>query len=329
MRLNEAMATTSARALHMLSALSCGAVVSAAALAERLGVAERTIRRDAETLRDLGYDVQPVTGTGGGYRLRPGTRMPPLLFDEDQVVAIAVALQTSPSVLDGIAQSSARALGTVRQVMPERLRPDADAFTITSVPNYWEFPAPPIDAGLVRTVGAAVRLRHVLRADYLHDGDEPERLRLEPHHLIVWAARWYLVAYDLDAASWRAVRLERLRAKAATHLPFGERALPASDPATFVKRSFDRGDALAEWPCQGSAVLDVPAPLAAEFAPGGAVVEYVTDRTSRLRMGAWSWTGLAGLFLTFAADLGDVQPAELRDAFASISARIARIDPSA
>ena len=93
--------------------------------------------------------------------------------------------------------------------------------------------------------------------------------------------------------------------------------------------SSHRGDALAEWPCQGSAVLDVPAPLAAEFAPGGAVVEYVTDRTSRLRMGAWSWTGLAGLFLTFAADLGDVQPAELRDAFASISARIARIDPSA
>ncbi len=211
--------------------------------------------------------------------------------------------------------------------MPEPLRAESDAFTVTSIPNYWEFPAEPIPAETVRDVGAAVRRRHVLRAEYVDDvrgvdDGRVERIRVEPHHLVVWAARWYLVAFDLDASGWRVLRLDRLTAKAPTYVPFDDRPLPASDVASFVQRAFDRGDRVAPWPCQGSAVLDLPAETAAVFAPGGAVVEQVTESSCRLRMGAWSWTGLAGLYLTFATELRDVEPSGLRDAFAGIRRRL-------
>lgn len=324
------MPTTSARALRILSILSGGAIIASSDLTATLQVAERTIRRDVATLRSLGYEIEATTGAGGGYRLRAGSRLPPMLFDEDQVVAIAIALQTVPRVLDGISESSARALRTVRQVMPERLRFESDAFTVTSVPNAWEFAASPIDAAVVRDVGAAIRRRHVLRAAYASpDGRDIVDLRVEPHDMVVWAARWYLLAYDLEAESWRVLRLDRLTAKAPTFVPIAERPLPPGGAQQFVKYAHDRGDTLASWPCHGSAVLSVSPEAAAEFAPGGAVVERVDDEHSRLRMGAWSWTGLAGLFITFAADMQHVEPAELREAFDRVRERIGRIEPAA
>ncbi|MFP7834651.1 helix-turn-helix transcriptional regulator [Marisediminicola sp. LYQ134] len=323
------MATTSARALRLLSILSGGATVASSELTAKLEVAERTVRRDVETLRGLGYEIEAITGAGGGYRMRGGSRLPPMLFDEDQVVAIALALQTVPGVLDGIADSSARALRTVRQVMPERLQFESDAFTVTSVANSWEFAAPPIDASVVRDVGAAIRRRHVLRATYASDEEgRPLQLRVEPHRMVVWAGRWYLLAYDLHRESWRVLRLDRLSAKPPTYVSFGERPLPDGDPENFVKRTYDRGDTLAGWPCQGSVVLDVPPGITAEFAPGGAVVERVNDGRSRLRMGAWSWTGLAGLYITFAADMHDVEPAELSEALDRVRRRLGRITAS-
>jgi len=325
-RFNGVVPSTSARALTLLSVLSTGATVAAADLAARLGVAERTLRRDVDTLRGLGYRIASTRGLGGGYRLVSGTRLPPLVLDEEQVVAIAVALQTVPAVLTGIGESSARALRTVRQVMPERLAAESDAFSVTAVPNYWEFPAPPVDAAVVRDVGAAVRHRHLLRAEYSPADAAPERLRLEPHDLVVWAGRWYLVAYALGSEEWRVLRLDRLRAGDPTWVDFAERARPVS-PAELVKRTVDRGDTLAAWPCRGSAVLEVPPAAAAEFAPGGAVVERVDDARSRLRMGAWSWIGLAGLFITFGARMTKVEPAELRQAFATARERLAAIEP--
>lgn len=257
--------------------------------------------------------------------LGTGTRLPPLVLDEEQVIAIAVALQTAPTVLTGITESSARALQTVRRVMPERLRADSDAFTVTTITNSWEFPAEPIAAELVCDVGSAVRRRHVLRADYADDAGGMERLRVEPHHLVVWAARWYLIAFDLDTSAWRVLRVNRITAKPPTYVSFSERALPAPTVTQFVQESFDRGDRLASWPCQGSVVLHVPPSTAAVFAPGGAVVQYVTDTSCRLLMGAWSWLGLAGLYLTFASPMDDVQPVQLRQAFTEIRRRLTDI----
>lgn len=314
------VATTSARALRLLSLLTAGATLSATEIGDRLDASRRTVRRDVETLRDLGYDVETVHGAGGGYRMRSSAPVPPLVLAEDEVVAVVVALQTASSVLLGLEGSARRALAAVQQVVPRSLRASSEAFPLTVLPNQWEFPAPPLPVGVVREVGSAVRLRQLLRLS-LEDGPA---VRAEPHHLVVWAARWYLVFFAPDQERWRVARLERVRAAAPTGRTFPARQVPGGSVADLVQRTADRGDLSAPWPCQGAAVLGVPADLAARFAPGGAVVEAVSGTTSRLRMGAWSWTGLAGLFLTFGADLGQVEPEELREALRSVRRRIDR-----
>lgn len=308
------MAGTSARALSLLSMLSSGSTVTGEELARRLGVSQRTMRRDVETLRELGYAVEPVKGAGGGYRLGPGGALPPLVLDEEQVVAIAVALQTTSAVLRGIEEASRRALQTIRQSMPRRLRLDVDAFTVTVLPNQWEFPAPAPEADLVRAVGAAVRQRVVLRVEHDDGGTLTPRV-LEPHHLVVWAARWYLVAYEVRHERWDVLRLDRVVRPELTGVPFTDRELPDGGPGALVQRTPARGDRLAPWPCTGSAVLALPADLVARFVPGGAVVRSLDETHCELSMGAWSWIGLAGLFTTFGSPMTDVQPPELRAAF--------------
>lgn len=315
------MASTSGRALSLLSMLTSGSTVAGEELARRLGVSQRTMRRDVETLRGLGYAVEPVKGAGGGYRLGPGGALPPLVLDEEQVVAVVVALQTTSTVLAGIEDSSRRALATIRQVMPRRLRRDADAFTVTALPNQWEFPAPPPEADLVRAVGAAVRQRVLLRLRYddpdgTQDDTGPGGARVvEPHHLVVWAARWYLVAYERAHERWAVLRLDRITSPEPTGLSFTDRPMPEGGPGALVQRTPARGDSLAPWPCTGSAVLDLPAELVAQFAPGGAVVRAIDATRCELSMGAWSWIGLAGLYVTFGSPMTDVRPPELHDAF--------------
>jgi predicted DNA-binding transcriptional regulator YafY len=304
--------TTSARTLTLLSLLGTGRTYSGRELRERLEVSERTLRRDVDTLRALGYAVEPVKGVHGGYRLGPGGAIAPIVFDEDQAVATVVALQIATATLVGIEESARRARDTVSRALPRRLQHTADAFTVTVVPNQWEFLAEPIDADLVEQVGRAVRQNQMLRLEH---GEE--QLRVEPHHLVVWAARWYLVAHD--GHQWRVLRLDRIRLHAPTNARFEPRPLP-EDPVDLVRRTPDRGDRPAPWPCLGSADLALPAPTVAEFAPGGAVVEAVSPTICRLTMGAWSWIGLAGLYLTFGARLSRVEPAPLRDAFAEARA---------
>jgi len=314
------VATTSARALRLLSLLAAGRTRSAQELAERSGASRRTVRRDVETLRELGYAVETVHGAGGGYRLSAGGPLPPLVLAEDEVIAVVVALQTASATLQGLKDSRDRALTAVRQVVPRRLRASSEAFGLTVLPNQWEFPAPPLPVEVVREVGSAVRLRQLL---HVRTGVGVQGL-VEPHHLVVWAGRWYLVLFAPDEQSWRVVRVERIEAVTAVGRTFGDRDVPGG-VVEFVRTTPDRGDVPAPWPCQGSAVLDVPAGLAAQFAPGGAVVEDVPGQRARLRMGAWSWIGLAGLYLSFGADLHDVEPAELRAAFDALGHRISRL----
>lgn len=315
------MAATSARALKLLSILGTGVTLTAGELAARLGTSVRTVRRDVDTLRELGYEIEAVRGAGGGYRLGRATRLPPVVFDEDQAVAAAVALQTAPAVLAGVRENSARALATLRQAMPSRSRARAEAFTVSAARNYWEFPAAPIDAEIVHGVGGAINRRHTVRVEY---AGEPEPVTVEPHDLVVWAGRWYLVAFEPGADRWRAMRLDRLRPRMPTGTGFDRRDVPHGDPVAFVMGTHDRGDVPAEWPCRGSALVALPAPVVARFAPGGSAVEHVTDSSCRLTLGAWSWAGLAGLLLTFDADLTRIEPAELRQALRSLRARIDR-----
>ncbi|MFK0256603.1 helix-turn-helix transcriptional regulator [Streptomyces sp. NPDC090445] len=325
------MANTSRRALRLLSLFGSRRLWSLRELAGRLGVSERTVRRDVETLRRLGYPITTVHGPDGGYRLGTGHTLPPLLFDHDQALAVAVALQTAPSTMFGLRDDAARALVTLEQAMPAELRESMESLRLTRLPNYWEFPAPPVDPGALTTVGTAVRHRHVLVTETLRaDGSRPEpedddfapARRIEPHHLVVWAGRWYVVAYDRGDHQWRVHRVDRLRPRPTTH-PFNPRPLPHDDLARFVMSSHDRGDIPAAWPCTGQARLALPAGTVARWAPSGSVVEHLDSEHCRLTLGAWSWAGIAGILATFDAELTDLHPPELARACHRLASRLA------
>ncbi|WP_063061540.1 helix-turn-helix transcriptional regulator [Nocardia sienata] len=314
------MADTSRRALRLLSLLATRRSWSLGALAARLEVSERTVRRDIETLRSLDYPVVTLRGPAGGYRLGTGHTLPPLQFDEDQALAVAIALQTAPTTVSGLADHTERALETLEQVMPVRLRAAVAALRLTSLQNYWEFPAQPIEAAALQAAGSAVRRHEVLIVEILGPcGTRPDpgtaefspARRLEPHHLVVWAGRWYLVGYDHADLAWRVHRLDRLHLHSPTGIRFTRRELPGGDLAGLVMSTHDRGDTPAAWECTGSARLKLPAETVARWAPGGSVVEHLDSDHCRLTVGAWSWAGVAGLLATFDTDLADVEPPEL------------------
>ena len=327
------MAATSSRLLKLLSLLGARPTWSARDLAERLGISTRTLRRDLDSLRELGYPIRVLKGPDGGYGLGAAGKLPPLLLDDDQAIAVAVALQTAPTSVSGIDDAVARALTSIKQVMPADLRAEADAMHLTAIRNSWEFPAPPIASSTVRAVGYAVRLAHLLSFDYLTaDGRRPRPedpdfvppLRVEPHHLVTWAGRWYLVAYVPATATWSIYRLDRIHLHQPTGTTFARRELPHPDLAQYVMTNYDRGDTPAQWPCLGTVVMELPAELVARWAPGGSVVQHISATHSRITLGAWSWAGIAGLLATFDADITDIHPTELKDACRTLADRYRR-----
>ncbi len=315
------MATTSVRALTLLSLLAARQEWTGAELTARLGVSDRTLRRDLGMLRELGYPVKGTSGPAGGYRLGAGSTLPPLQFDDEQAVAVALALQTVPGTVAGVAEGAARALATLRQVLPVPLQAAVDAVRTTSLWNPWEFAAPPVAPGTLRAVGEALRRGHLLRVEVVspdgrrrqpgEEGFVPP-VRVEPHDLLVWASRWYLVAHDPDRAVWVALRVDRLHVLDPTGTPFTRRPLPDDDVARWLTTRVDRGDTPAAWPCLGTVRMHLPAAVVAPWLPGGAVVADDGPAHCRVTLGAWSWAGVAGLLATFDADISEVQPAELR-----------------
>lgn len=327
------MADTSARILRLLSLLEARVEWPGGQLADRLGVSARTLRRDVETLRELGYPVDAVKGPGGGYRLGAAGKLPPLVLDDDQAIAIALALRTAPATVTGIDDAVTRVLTTLRQVLPARLRAASEAFEVTTLRNYWEFSAPPIDVATLKVVGSAIRTSRILRFDYAAvDGHVPAPgeprfeppLEVQPHHLVVWAGRWYLIALDCTRRTWQTYRVDRVRPKLPTGGPFAPHPLTRDDLTRLVVQNPDRGDTPGHWQCVGSATLSLPADVVARWAPGGSVVSPIDSRHCRLVIGGWSWAGVAGLFITFDTDLSDVTPPALADAFTAIRHRLDR-----
>jgi predicted DNA-binding transcriptional regulator YafY len=306
------MPKTSARLLALLSLLQARRDWPGPLLAERLDVSERTVRRDVDRLRELGYPIAAVKGPDGGYRLDAGTDLPPLLFDDEQAVALAVALQIATTTGAGIEEAAARALTTVRQVMPARLRHRIDTLRVTAV----ERPGPQVDSAVLMAVSAAVHAREVLRFGY---NGSPRRA--EPHHLVTWSRRWYLVAWDLDREDWRTFRVDRIAPRTPTGPRLTPRELPGGDVAAFVANRF-RGFSAGDWPCRGEVILDLPAADVSRFAYDG-VVEELGPHRCRLVAGSWSWPGLAATIGRFDADIEVVGPAELKDAFATLARRYA------
>lgn len=322
------MPTTSARLLALLSLLQARRDWPGALLAARLEVSPRTVRRDVDRLRELGYPIRVTKGPDGGYRLDAGTELPPLLFDDEQAVALTVALQIAATAGAGIEEAAVRALNTVRQVMPTRLRHRVDALQIIPVERGGSRPNPRVEPTVLVMLGAAVHAREELRFDYVvpsrsEPADVSPPRQVQPHHLVTWGGRWYLVAWDLDRDDWRTFRVDRISPRTPTGPRFTPRQLPGGDVATFVTQRFQGTLGPDRWPCSGEMIVDLPAAFVSQYSHDG-IVEELGPNRCRLVLGSWSWTSLAATVGRFDADIQVLAPPELADAFAALARRYAR-----
>ncbi|MYT72725.1 MULTISPECIES: YafY family protein [unclassified Streptomyces] len=228
---------TPARLLQLLSLLQTPREWPGGELADRLGVSRRTVRRDIDRLRDLGYPVQATLGADGGYRLVAGKALPPLVLDDEEAVAIAVGLRAGAGhAVEGVEEASVRALAKLEQVLPGRLRhrvATLQAATLPLTSGDGATIAPETLTVIASATAGTERLRFHYRAA---DGSETRRL-VEPCRLVSTGRRWYLVAYDVDRAAWRTFRVDRLTEPFATGARFAPREVPDGDAAAFVRRS--------------------------------------------------------------------------------------------
>ncbi|MFC7386522.1 helix-turn-helix transcriptional regulator [Sphaerisporangium rhizosphaerae] len=322
------MLETSARLLRLLSLLQSRRDWPGASLAERLGVSERTVRRDVDRLRELGYPVNATRGTDGGYRLGAGAAMPPLLLDDEEAVAVAVGLRTAArGAVAGIEETSVRALAKLEQVLPSRLRHRVGALqaSIEAVPP--DRPGPSVDPGVLTALAAACRDRERLRFDYrAHDGSAAVRT-VEPHRLVSWGRRWYLVAWDVERQDWRTFRADRVEPRT----PTGPRFPPRDPPEGGAAAHVARGVSAAAWRHRARVLVHAPAQVVAERVnPAVGVVEAVDERTCVLHTGADTLNTLAVYLGMLDLDFQVTEPPELVDHLRTLTARYARsTQPSA
>ncbi|MGW4727975.1 helix-turn-helix transcriptional regulator [Streptomyces shenzhenensis] len=251
---------TPARLLQLLSLLQTPREWPGAELAERLGVSRRTVRRDIDRLRELGYPVQATMGADGGYRLVAGKAMPPLVLDDEEAVAIAVGLRAGAGhAVAGVDEASVRALAKLEQVLPSRLRHRVSTLQAATTPlttGDGASIAPETLTVLASAVAGRERLRFAYRAG---DGSQSRRLT-EPYRLVSTGRRWYLVAYDLDRDDWRTFRVDRVGEPFSTGTRFAPRELPTGDAAEYLRRSISRRQETYGFVVGFAAPADVVAP---------------------------------------------------------------------
>ncbi|MFJ3956756.1 helix-turn-helix transcriptional regulator [Arthrobacter sp. NPDC090010] len=235
------MANTSSRTLRLLSLLQARRYWPGGELAGRLEVSVRTLRRDIDRLRELGYPVEAARGVDGGYQLASGAAMPPLLLDDEEAVALAIALRSAAQgAVSGVAEASVRALAKLVQVMPRGLRHRVEAIGAATEAHFWEPVQEQIDAGLLIIIGQACRDQERIAFDYTAADGRVSARRVEPLRMVRLGQRWYLVCYDLDRGDWRSFRLDRMGHPALTGARFAPRSLPAEDPVSFVRDQVER-----------------------------------------------------------------------------------------
>lgn len=309
------------RTLQLLSLLQGQRYWPGAELAGRLEVSLRTLRRDVERLRDLGYPVEAHRGVDGGYQLAAGAALPPLVLDDDEAVALAVGLHAAASsAVAGTAEASVRALSKVVQVMPARLRKRVDALRLMTVPAPWEGHREEVDPVVLTTLAQACRDDERVELEYTTREGVQTRRTVEPHRLVPLGRRWYLVAFDLGRHDWRSFRLDRLSSPRGDGSRFRQRTLPATDAAAFVRAGIR----------QASPAWEVCAVLSGPRAPGlehllrWATVTDLGAGRCRLEMTSSSldWAALA--LGSSSAELSEVSPPELLEHLQRWGGRFAR-----
>lgn len=312
------MADTTSRALRLLSLLQSRRVWTGAELMTRLEVSERTLRRDIERLRGLGYEVDSVSGPAGGYQLQAGTDLPPLLLDDDEAMAIAVGLLTAAGgSIEGLEEISVRALAKLEQVLPPRIRKQVNTLQTTVVPLVRSWVT--VDSEVLTIVAQACRDRERVRFKYTtRQGDVTER-NVEPHQLVSIHQRWYLLAFDRERDDWRTFRLDRIATPWATRIRYEPRPIPGGDAAAYVEQS------LRSMPMryQAVATVDAPAPeIQARFRHGEAVVDPIDDRSCTVRIQGDVLEWIAFSLIWLAADFTVHEPVELIDYLGQLSRRL-------
>ncbi len=309
------------RLFRLLSLLQTPREWPGSELAERLEVSPRTVRRDIERLRDLGYPVQATMGAAGGYRLAAGTAMPPLLLDDDEAVAIAVGLRTAAGhPVDGIEEASLRALTKLEQVLPSRLRHRVGTLGAATVPMLSGEEAS-VDPRTLVVLAAAVANRERVRFAYRAADDAESRRQAEPYRLVAAGRRWYLLAYDNDRDDWRVFRADRISDARPTGVRVPARVPPEEDPAAFVRRKLHSSAPTYEV----VATLRLPAgQAAARLGATAAGIQPVDEHSCRLRGHADTLEWLAARLLMLGCDFEVHEPPELVAYLREVGARATR-----
>jgi predicted DNA-binding transcriptional regulator YafY len=316
------MADSRSRMLRLLSLLQTHRYWSGDELADRLAVSPRTVRRDVDRLRELGYPVRATRGVAGGYQLEAGASLPPLLLEDEEAVAIAAGLSTAAANAPaGHEEPALRALSKIVQVMPAQLRRRVAAIGEYTVPVV--FPGPVVDASVLACLAQACRDDERVRFTYTARDASPTDRRVEPHRLVTVGRRWYLVGYDLDRQDWRTFRVDRLADPQLTGVRFRQRTLPAADAAAYVRQSLDAARTHI------AVEVRVLAPAADVVPDVGrwASVEPLDGDSCMLRMDVDSLDWPVLLLGSLAADFEVVSPPELVSRLRSVGERFARCTP--
>ncbi|MBN9157069.1 MULTISPECIES: WYL domain-containing protein [unclassified Microbacterium] len=313
------MTSPSARLLALLSLLQTGSGRTGAELATRLGVSPRTVRADIERLRELGYPVDAVRGSVGGYRLGAGGQLPPLLLDDEEAVAVTVGLQMAAGVT-GVEEAGARALAKIEQVLPSRLRPLVDALGSTIDRGQenvdTDAPDPEVDPAVLAAAAAAIRDTEWLRFDYR---DAP--VLVEPYRLLSWQRRWHLVARDPGSGSWHTYRVDWMSLRMPTRRRFDPQPLPGGDYTAFAMRTI----AASGWAVHARLRIDAPAQAVLDrINPTVGVVEPIDADHCVLVTGADSLDTVAAYIGMLMMDFTVESPPELIPRLRLLSERYAR-----
>jgi predicted DNA-binding transcriptional regulator YafY len=309
------MLETSARLLRLLTLLQAKPDWAGAELAARLDVSPRTIRYDMDKLRNLGYPVHAAPGIAGGYRLGAGAKLPPLLLDDDEAVAVAVGLRTAAiGSVTGIEESAMNALAKLEQVLPQRLRQQVTDLHSYTTPLAGHGDAVPAER--LTLLAAACRNHHRVRFTYTkHDGSADER-DTEPHRLAHTGRRWYLIAWDTARHDWRTYRVDRITPLQPTGMRFLPRPHPP-DPTSVI-----RGVDTALATLQAEVTVLAPASAITGYLPDTVAVQPIDDTTCIVYAGAETAYQLALHILMLDKDFHVSGPPELLDAFAVIGDRL-------
>jgi predicted DNA-binding transcriptional regulator YafY len=317
---SEDMLETSARLLRLLSLLQSRGDWRGAELADRLGVGLRTVRRDIDRLRDLGYPMDASPGTAGGYRLGVGAALPPLLLDDEEAVAVAISLHTAATgSVAGLEETSLRALTKLQQMLPSRLRHKVTAFRATTVPLTGPGSPAAVDPELLTGIAAACRDQRRLRFGYPGPDGFTTR-HVEPHRLVHTPRRWYLVAWDTGRGDWRTFRVDRIQGPLG---PPGARCAPRQPPADDVAAYVSHSITSAPYRYQARILIHAPAEaVAGHSSPASSRLEAIDQGTCMLHAGSNSLDELALYIALKRFDFEVIDPPELIPVLRAVAGRL-------